>query len=152
VKRISWYPRVLVALQFGIIAALIFFSIIAFRPALSGAVLIFVGLGIGLAAIRAHRYVQAHNFRILPELQEGCELVTHGIYRYIRHPMYTSVMVMMLGVALMTSYRTVALALWGVLCAVLVLKALREEKLWCGHDARYDTYKRKVKRFVPFIV
>jgi protein-S-isoprenylcysteine O-methyltransferase Ste14 len=35
---------------------------------------------------------------------------------------------------------------------VLVLKAKREEALWCGHDEAYIDYKKRTKLFIPYIL
>jgi protein-S-isoprenylcysteine O-methyltransferase Ste14 len=42
--------------------------------------------------------------------------------------------------------------LFLTLIIVLVLKAKREEKLWCGHDEAYIEYKRETKLFIPYIL
>jgi len=108
-----------------------------------------MGIGgvIGLLAIKEQG---SGNFNIRPEIKEGCPLVTSGIYAYIRHPMYLSVMLMMLGfVLLYPIYYEIVLYLLLVL--VLVTKMLYEEKLWDCHDSAYTEYKKRVKRLIPFL-
>ena len=39
------------------------------------------------------RYNRLGNFNILPEIKEGCELIQTGTYHFVRHPMYTLVLV-----------------------------------------------------------
>ena len=83
--------RLLVALQFGLIA------LIALRvePARIGpafVVLLVAGLAVGAWALAANR---PGNFNIRPDLKEGGTLVTHGPYRWVRHPMYLAVTVTM---------------------------------------------------------
>ncbi len=141
------YPKLLVFLQFGLIGLMIFFS----RGVLSsvtGIIIFLMGVGIGLWAITHH---QRGNFNIQPKLKEGCQLVTTGAYNYIRHPMYTSVILMMLAV-LAASPAFIELLLFLLLIGVLVLKAKREEKLWCGHDAAYTDYQKRTKLFIPYIL
>ena len=110
-KRFSY---ILVQLQFLFIGLIVFVVMLSFRFSWIGLILVVAGLAIGLRAVEAHKRIKRHNFRILPELQEGCELVTHGIYRYVRHPMYSAVMLMMLGVALMTPFRAETVGMWAV--------------------------------------
>jgi protein-S-isoprenylcysteine O-methyltransferase Ste14 len=113
-----------------------------------GVSILLLGIGIGIWAIQHN---QPENFNIVPELKEGCCLVTTGIYRYIRHPMYTSVILMLLGVALL-SHSPLSWLLWAVLIVVLYLKASREEKLWMAHDPCYAEYRKKTKYFIPYIL
>jgi protein-S-isoprenylcysteine O-methyltransferase Ste14 len=65
--------------------------------------------------------------------------------------MYTSVILMMLGVLVSTPTLLESL-LFIALISVLILKAKREEKLWCGHDEAYIEYKRETKLFIPYIL
>jgi len=143
-----YYPNLLVFLQFGIIAALIVVMVLS--PAFSWIALtiLITGIFTGLWAIRHN---QPENFNIVPELKDGCSLVTTGIYRYIRHPMYTSVILMMLGVVL-CSTSPLAWGLWAALIVVLLLKAYREEKLWIEHDPCYSEYRKNTKYFIPYIL
>jgi protein-S-isoprenylcysteine O-methyltransferase Ste14 len=143
-----YYPQLLVLLQFGIILVMIVLTALAPLFSWMGIALFLLGASVGLWAIRHN---PPDNFNIIPELKEGCCLVTSGIYRYIRHPMYTSVILMMLGVLL---FRPVleAWLLWGVLIIVLYLKAHREERLWAAHDNAYKTYREKSRYFIPFIL
>lgn len=80
----------------------------------------------------------------------GAGLVVRGLYRVVRHPMYSSLVVLCLGVAV---------AAGGVWCyaAVLVLavffaaKARYEERFLLGAYAGYAAYAARVGRFVPFV-
>jgi protein-S-isoprenylcysteine O-methyltransferase Ste14 len=58
-----------------------------------------LGLILGLWALNHNK---RGNFNIQPKLKDGCHLVTSGAYKYIRHPMYTSVILMMLCVFVST--------------------------------------------------
>ncbi len=141
------YPKFLVFLQFGLIGLMIFFShgVLSSVPAI---VIFLMGVSIGLWAINHN---QRGNFNIQPKLKEGCQLVTTGAYNYIRHPMYTSVLLMMLGV-LVSTPTLLEFLFFTALIAVLVLKAKREELLWCGHDEAYLEYKKHTKLFIPYIL
>ena len=141
------YPKLLVFLQFGLIGLMIFFSqgVLSSIPAI---VIFLLGVSIGLWAINHH---QRGNFNIQPKLKEGCQLVTTGAYNYIRHPMYTSVLLMMLGV-LVSTPTLLEFLFFSALIFVLVLKAKREELLWCGHDKAYLEYKKHTKLFIPYIL
>jgi protein-S-isoprenylcysteine O-methyltransferase Ste14 len=82
--------------------------------------------------------------------KEDPELVTTGPYRYIRHPIYTGILLMALGSAI--DVNTYWLAVFIVFCAYFVYSAFAEEKLMTQQFTRvYPAYKAKTKMLVPFI-
>ena len=79
------------------------------------------------------------------------ELVTTGVFRYIRHPMYASLMWLGGGAFLKHPSRT-GLALTIGACAFLVATAIAEEREnLAGFGAAYAAYMKSTKRFVPFL-
>jgi protein-S-isoprenylcysteine O-methyltransferase Ste14 len=78
-----------VIVQFGCIFYLIFNTHLnVLNYALIG-----IGFIIGLSAIIA---MKLDNFNIQPALKSQHKLITNGIYHWIRHPMYTSVLTLCL--------------------------------------------------------
>ncbi len=140
------YSKLLVALQFGTAGVMLLLA--HYRFDLLATAVFGLGVAVGIWALSHNRL---GNFNIEPELRENCELVTSGVYRWIRHPMYASVTLMMLGVVLMDP-RAVQWLLWAFLVTVLLLKAQREESLWLSHDPCYLEYRRKTKYFIPYIL
>jgi protein-S-isoprenylcysteine O-methyltransferase Ste14 len=104
-----------------------------------------LGSIVGLTAITTNK-----EFNIIPEIKENACLITHGIYRYVRHPMYTSLIVMFFGFFLFGSL--LAKFFYLLLLSVLYLKATKEEKLWHCEDPKYAKYKNSSKMFLPFLV
>jgi len=96
-------------------------------------------------------YNRVGNFNIQPKMRENAELITRGIYGYIRHPMYLAVIMMMLGFFLATPTLFMG-SLFSVLIVVLLLKAKREEQLWVASNDRYIQYQRETKFFIPYIL
>jgi protein-S-isoprenylcysteine O-methyltransferase Ste14 len=91
-------------------------------------------------------WVDLEDFQVLPEQA----LVTHGIYRYIRHPIYTGDVLLLVGLQL-------ALNSWLVLgivvpLLVIIKQALAEEALLSRAFPAYSTYGSQTKRFIPFVV
>ena len=84
-------------------------------------------------------------------LEKTTQLVTGGIYRYIRHPMYSSLLFLGVGIFLKSP------SLWGggLLALGLVflhLTALVEEQeniRYFGNG--YIGYMARTKRFIPYI-
>jgi protein-S-isoprenylcysteine O-methyltransferase Ste14 len=139
--------KILVFLQFFIIFLMILPLGTPPKFLYAGLAVMAFGGVIGLLAIKEQG---SGNFNIRPDIKEGCSLVTTGIYAYVRHPMYLSVLVMMFGFVLIYPL-PYEMVLYFVLVLVLVTKMLYEEKLWACHDTAYLEYKKRVKRLIPFI-
>lgn len=139
--------RILVGIQFFII----FLMILPFgeptRHLYLGLAILAVGVVIGLLAIKEH---ESGNFNIRPDIKENCTLVTTGIYAYIRHPMYLSVLISMFAIFVIyfTYYE---LVLFVFLAINLFVKLLYEESLWKCHNPAYIEYLQKTKRLIPFV-
>ena len=139
--------RILVGLQFFFIFLMILpLDAPTLHPYI-GIFIALIGLIIGLLGIYEHK---SGNFNIRPTIKENCELVTTGIYAYIRHPMYLSVLVAMFGVAVIyfTYYE---FAVYVLLFVTMFIKMFYEESLWKCHTPAYIEYMKKTKRFLPFV-
>lgn len=138
----------LVALQFGLIALLLLLNVPVLRASAvpAGAVaLAAVGIGIGLWALWAN---PPGNFNIRPIPREGGRLIEDGPYRWLRHPMYTSVLVCGAAAAWSAASLWAWLAL-AALCAVLLAKANLEER-WMAHvHPAYAAYRARTWRVLP---
>ena len=91
------------------------------------------------------------NFSIYPEIREGASLITVGPYRWVRHPMYTALMLMMIGVAGYNG-RAANYTAASVLVVIVVTKALREEILLPQVFPEYPAYALSTKRFIPRVL
>jgi len=90
------------------------------------------------------------NFNIIPEIKDEAILATHGVYKYIRHPMYFSVTFMMLGV-IIYNLNIFNITIFSLLILVLFLKARKEELLWGQKSQAYLAYMQKTKMIIPYI-
>ena len=103
-----------------------------------------------IVAIIARRQL-AGNWGAAVELKKGHELITTGIYGYVRHPIYTGMLLMGLGTTVFIN----AAPVWISLAVAIVLFAIRarqEEKLMTRtFPKEYPEYKKKVKALIPFI-
>lgn len=106
--------------------------------------------GIGLA-VWARVYL-GHNWGMPMSKKENPELVTGGPYSYIRHPIYTGVLLAILGSSLVVA-SFFWLGIFVVGGAYFIFSAVQEEKLMLKtFPETYPAYKRRTKMLVPFIV
>ena len=77
------------------------------------------------------------------------ELVTDGIYKYIRHPQYTGIILVTLG--MLVHWPTlITLLMWPILVLVYYHLAKKEEKeLEAKFGETYQKYKSEVPMFLP---
>lgn len=140
----------LVAAQFALIALLAALALPALRQGstpLAAWVLSALGGLVGAWALWANR---PGNFNIRPMPRAGGQLVQHGPYRWIRHPMYTSVGCFAAGCAAAAGSAP-AWAAALLLAAVLVAKAALEERWMAEAQPGYADYRRRSWRFVPWV-
>jgi protein-S-isoprenylcysteine O-methyltransferase Ste14 len=76
-------------------------------------------------------------------------LVAHGLYRLVRHPIYTGDLLLLLGLELALN----SWAVIGVLAVAVYVRqqAIREERNLLERIPGYDQYCRRTARFVPFL-
>jgi protein-S-isoprenylcysteine O-methyltransferase Ste14 len=114
-----------------------------------------LGLGLGLAGLAVNFLATRTLGRFFDRLaiKEGHELVTHGVYAWVRHPIYTSYL------CLFFSFPLLLQSLWGVLGMGLVCliwfgnripteEAMLEE----AFGEAYRSYKARTRRLIPFLL
>mgnify|MGYP001182252982 CR=1 FL=1 len=142
---------VLVAAQFALIALLAAGAapdVVAGRAPPAAVLLAALAAAVGAAALAANR---PGNFNIRPLPRAGGRLVTHGVYRWVRHPMYTAVMLFGAAAAWAGPGLPGAAALVA-LVGVLVVKAGVEERAMAAAHPGYAAYCARTRRFVPYLV
>jgi protein-S-isoprenylcysteine O-methyltransferase Ste14 len=77
------------------------------------------------------------------------ELVTTGIYRYIRHPLYTTGFLLFFGLGLFSALWPVLLLSLVVLITLSVRTVKEEERLIAEFGDRYRTYMANTGKFIP---
>lgn len=153
-KTDQWLGSALVALQFGLMAVIGWLAAPFFVHGQASAAAWLVGLGavaLGLWALSANR---PGNFNIRPTPKPGAQFVQAGPYRWIRHPMYTSVLLAALaglyGVDI--GHRPAVGTAFFALTAVLWFKARLEERWMAARHPGYADYVKTTQRFVPWVI
>ncbi|MDW3179251.1 MAG: isoprenylcysteine carboxylmethyltransferase family protein [Acidimicrobiia bacterium] len=102
--------------------------------------------GVGIALAASVRLGSALTPTPVPSSRG--ELATQGMYTYVRHPIYTGVLAIVLGIVLRSG--SVATAMIGVvLLAFFSVKARWEEQRLREHYPGYGEYAMVTPRFVP---
>lgn len=156
VYRQGWLSRTLFLLGLGVLVAVV----VHVRPLMvrvlpdskatqiAGMALCAAGIALAIGA----RRVLGSNWSGVITLKEGHELIRRGPYRYVRHPIYSGIILAAAG-----SFIALLPTLQGAACVLLIaaglrLKSLKEEELLASHFPDYAQYKREVKALIPFVL
>ena len=112
---------------------------------LAGTALALAGLLLMVVAIVNLRRV----IQIAPSPREGGHLVTSGVYRYFRHPIYTGIVLIAIGLFLRQPSVPVAVAA-VVVIAFLAAKVRFEESLLLVRYPDYAAYRARSWGLVPW--
>lgn len=111
-----------------------------------GAILGATGLSMALLSYRA----LGRNFRIYAAPRRSGAMVRAGIYTWIRHPMYTGVIIMFAGYWLFWG-SLFSVPLWLAFSILYVVKAVKEEQILIERFPEYEEYRKHTGRFLPFL-
>lgn len=139
-------PKLLVVVQF---VSLIFIVIISDSSITSNPISLIV---FSLAILIGLIPILQKNFKvnIFPEVTKNMDLVTSGIYKFIRHPMYLSVL--LVGISfVIADPKPLILLVWMILLINLHLKMDIEEINLIKTFPEYKEYRNSTKRLIPFI-
>lgn len=132
----------LVGIQFVLIGVIAFTGPL-WPPGWSLRAILAVGGVVGLWALQVMGLRQV---KVFPEVPSQGKLIVLGPYRWIRHPMYSSVLLVTLGSPL--PYR---MLLWVGLVMTLLVKLGYEERLLRERFPEYEAYRHQTKRLIPFV-
>lgn len=116
--------------------------------ALASAVLTVLGVGF---AIWARAYLGA-NWSGTVTLKADHQLIRSGPYAFVRHPIYTGLLVALLGTAMAGGELRGLVALLIVALAYLRKTRIEESYLVQQFGTAYQTYQQQVKALIPLIV
>ena len=139
--------NVLVIIQFALIAAIVLMAIDEVNEPW-----IYIGgvlfIAPGLITIYFGIKQLGGSLTVHPEPKSGANLVETGLYKFVRHPIYTGLLLATFG-SVVQSMAVVKLFVWVVLFLVLNFKAAWEEKLLAKKYSTYTDYMKRTGRFVP---
>ncbi len=152
-ERGEWY----VVLQFAL------FALIFAAPALTrqysgwpepwdmiGRALGVLLMGVGGLLILAGLASLGRNLDVVPHPKDDANLVEHGAYKIVRHPIYSGIILGAFGWGFLSN-SVISLLLAAVLFLFFDIKSRREEK-WLNHKfSDYAAYQQRVRKLLPFL-
>jgi protein-S-isoprenylcysteine O-methyltransferase Ste14 len=141
-----------------VISQLVLLAIILSAPRIGGSVELPLWLRVlgGLIVIAAGAVVimgalaLGRNLTPFPKPASGGHLITHGIYGIVRHPLYMAGIFATLGWGLLAA-NLIDIALVAVVFLFFDLKSRREEEWLLEAYPEYASYRRHVKKLIPWI-
>jgi protein-S-isoprenylcysteine O-methyltransferase Ste14 len=98
-----------------------------------------------VAIVTLRRY-----FTVSVAIQEGHQIIDHGIYRWVRHPSYSGSILSFAGLGLaMGNWLSLAVILLGTLIGFSYRISVEERALTEHFGERYRDYARRTKRLLP---
>jgi len=147
-RRRARVPTVILVVVFVLLRAFRTTGLPVHSPVLKGVgVALFV---VGLAVAVWARIYLGRNWGMPMSEKDEPELVTSGPYRFVRNPIYTGLLLAVLGTALATNL--VALVAFVVLGAYFVYSARVEEGILAtAFPTTYPSYRARTKLLIPFL-
>jgi len=115
-----------------------------------GGGLVLLGLAIAFWAIFEHGRVNRGGPSALPTPNQNADLITSGLYKRIRHPIYTGVLMVAFGAAIWHGH-IIILTASIFLVGLLTYKSMYEEDLLRAQYPQYGEYMKSTGRFLPKI-
>lgn len=145
-KHVSLRSYVLVGVQFACLVAFLVSG-----PWIAGHAGFFTLELLGILLMTwAILTMKINKVNAFPEVKAGSRLVTNGPYRWIRHPMYTALLLITLALVC-DSFSYWRGFWWILLSADLVVKLSYEERFLREVFDDYEAYRLRTWRLVPWI-
>lgn len=118
------------------------------RPAIHAAGVAAFALGFGLTLVA--QLQMGTSWRIGVSATERTALVTHGVFSRVRNPIFTGMLLALLGLVFLVPHMLTAIAAACTFVGLeLQVRVVEEPYLLSTHGDEYRKYARAVGRFVP---
>lgn len=94
--------------------------------------------------------VKFKRFNLTIYFPKNARIVPVGPYKYVRHPVYLTIL-LVTGVVVLEHYTLIRISAWLLLLVVLLIKIMVEERIISRRNTDYLIYKRSTKMLVPFL-
>ncbi len=113
---------------------------------ITGFALLYMGIIFRIVALQTLR----DGFSTAIESKKEVKLVTTGIYKYVRHPLYSTVLIIALSGSIIFSC-TYCWVFVGLTLVGILFRIRKEEKFLIMQFEEYSEYIKRTKRIIPFI-
>lgn len=113
-----------------------------------------IGFLTGLTGLSFCLYAQikmGNSWRVGIDEKVKTDLITTGLYKYIRNPTYLGLFILNIGVWLIWPTWTVFLLNLIFILFLDIQVRCEEDYLYKTHGEKYDEYKNRTKRYLPFV-
>ena len=114
---------------------------------ITGAVLV----GLGMVGYTLSHFYLRSNWSLSASIKEGHELIKNGPYKVVRHPMYSSMTLVVFGSGLLIANYLILL-FTPVVFIIYYIRARKEEALLRTEFPEYNQYIRRTKMLIPGIL
>ncbi len=105
----------------------------------------------GLSIMIVGQITLWQNYSGFVVIKKGHQLITHGIYRFTRNPMYLGVILVFAGLPIYAASVYGFLAMLAMI-PILLFRIKMEEKMLAEHFGdEYEAYRNTTKRLIPFL-
>jgi protein-S-isoprenylcysteine O-methyltransferase len=145
----------------AVVALILLFNALASNPSAQylryfeyqhGAGVGWLGVILCVAGIAFAIWARVHlgrNWSGTPSIKEGHELITSGPYRFVRHPIYTGMLVALIGSALVNGIDLIILLIFGAMFLWRI--PIEERYMMQTFPDQYPEYIKRTKKLIPFI-
>lgn len=106
-----------------------------------------VGSGLLMLWARATFGFGSFHFAANPVVDK---LITNGPYRFVRHPVYTAIL-LFIWPAIAAHFSLVNASLGGVILVAIMIRTICEESFLAAHFDNYAAYAKRTSRLIPFL-
>jgi protein-S-isoprenylcysteine O-methyltransferase Ste14 len=146
---INWWVRVVVILAVLAVNGLTRVRFVATTSLATGVIgAVLVGCGLGFA-VWARRHI-GRNWGMPMSRKDSPELVTSGPYRYVRHPIYSGLLLALVGSAIAINlllFAPVLILIWYFYRAATI----EERNLVAAFPTTYPEYRARTRMLIPFV-
>jgi protein-S-isoprenylcysteine O-methyltransferase Ste14 len=90
------------------------------------------------------------NLTAVPHPKDNATLVQSGAYKFVRHPIYSGIILAGIGFAFVTN-GTLTFLYVLILFLFFDIKSRREEQWLAEKYSDYHDYQKRVKKLIPFV-
>lgn len=160
VRRIDLVEKLLLGMMMPTVLLLpvlyLFTPLLAFADYDLPAIVRWLGVAVMLASLwlfwRSHVDL-GQNWSVSLEIRENHELVTNGVYRLVRHPMYASIWLWGIAQAMILGNWLAGLAFLPAFAAMYLIRTPREERMMSEtFGEAYHQYAHRTGRILPRLI